>query len=293
MQVGFIGLGRMGQGMAGRILGAGHDLVIYDQIPELLTTLGEAGATIATSVAEATADRDVVIDMLPHDAALESLVFSAGGLLESLPKGAIHMPMGTHGIAIIRRLTEAHEAAGQILVAGHVLGRPDLAAAGQLSLVPGGPPEILKRLQPLFDVLGKRTFIAGDEPQAATAVKIAHNFVLGCAIEVIGEGMSLARKYGVEPSLFHQVLTEGLFSAPAYEVYGQIIVDEAYDKVGASVQIGIKDANLALAAGEAVGVPLPSCNVMRDRLLGAVAHGDGECDWAVMAREQARASGLE
>ena len=83
MQVGFIGLGRMGQGMAGRILGAGHDLVIYDQSPELLTTLGEAGATVATSVAEATADRDVVIDMLPHDAALESLVFSAGGLLES------------------------------------------------------------------------------------------------------------------------------------------------------------------------------------------------------------------
>ncbi len=89
------------------------------------------------------------------------------------------------------------------------------------------------------------------------------------------------------------MLTEGLFGCPAYKIYGQIIVDEAYDKVGASVQIGIKDANLALAAGEAVGVPLPGCNVMRDRLLGAVSHGDGECDWAVMAREQARASWLE
>jgi 3-hydroxyisobutyrate dehydrogenase-like beta-hydroxyacid dehydrogenase len=293
MKVGFIGLGRMGQGMAGRLLGAGHDLVIYDRIPTLLTALGEAGATVATSVPEVTADREVVIDMLPHDAALESLAFSSNGLLESLPKGAIHMPMGTHGVEIICRLEQAHTEAGQILVAGHVLGRPDLAAAGQLSIVPGGPPESLARLQPLFDVLGKRTFVAGAEPQAATAVKIAHNFVLGCAIEVIGEGMSLARKYRVEPSLFHQVLTEGLFGCPAYKIYGQIIVDEAYDKVGASVQIGIKDANLALAAGEAVGVPLPSCNVMRDRLLGAVSHGDGECDWAVMAREQARASGLE
>lgn len=293
MKVGFIGLGRMGQGMAGRILGAGHDLVIYDQVPELLTALGKAGATIASSVAEVVADREVVIDMLPHDAALEKLVFSNGGLLEALPIGAIHMPMGTHGVEIIQRLSNAHAEADQLFVAGHVLGRPDLAANGQLSIVPGGSPELLKRLQPLFDVLGKKTFIAGDEPQSATAVKIAHNFVLGCAIEVIGEGMSLARKYGVEPALFHQVLTEGLFSSPAYEVYGQIIVDEAYDKVGASVQIGIKDANLALAAGEAVGVPLPSCNVMRDRLLGAVAHGDGECDWAVMAREQARASGLE
>jgi len=293
MKVGFIGLGRMGQGMAGRILGAGYDLVIFDQVPELLTALGEAGATIASSVAEAVAGRDLVIDMLPHDAALEGLVFSAGGLLESLPEGAIHMPMGTHGVEIISRLTSAHAQAGHILVAGHVLGRPDLAATGQLSIVPGGPPETLQKLQPLFDVLGKRTFVAGDEPQSATAVKIAHNFVLGSAIEVIGEGMSLARKYGVEPALFHQVLTQGLFGCAAYEVYGQIIVDEAYDKVGASVQIGIKDANLALAAGEKVGVPLPSCNVMRDRLVGAVAHGDGECDWAVMAREQARASGIE
>jgi 3-hydroxyisobutyrate dehydrogenase-like beta-hydroxyacid dehydrogenase len=293
MKVGFIGLGRMGQGMAGRILGAGHDLVIYDQVPELLTTLGDAGASVASSVAETVADREVVINMLPHDRALEGLAFSAGGLLETLPKDAIHMPMGTHGVEIIQRLTGAHAEAGHTFVAGHVLGRPDLAATGQLSIVPGGPPETLQQLQPLFDVLGKRTFIAGDEPQSATAVKIAHNFVLGSAIEVIGEGMSLARKYGVEPALFHQVLTEGLFGCAAYEVYGQIIVDEAYDKVGASVQIGIKDANLALAAGEAVGVPLPSCNVMRDRLVGAVAHGDGECDWAVMAREQARASGIE
>ena len=87
MKVGFIGLGRMGQGMAGRLLGAGHDLAIYDQIPALLTALGEAGATVATSVAEVTADREVVIDLLPHDAALESLVFSSDGLLDSLPKG--------------------------------------------------------------------------------------------------------------------------------------------------------------------------------------------------------------
>ena len=293
MKIGFIGLGRMGHGMARRILEAGYDLAIYDQIPELLTTLGEAGATVADSVAELSVDRDLVVDMLPHDEALEGLVFSAGGLLESLPKGSIHMPMGTHGGEIIQRLTRAHEEAGQLLVAGHVLGRPDLAASGQLTLVPAGPAAALEKLQPLFDVLGKQTFIAGNEPHSATAAKIAHNFVLGCAIEAMGEGISLARKYGVESSQFLQILTQGLFGAPAYQVYGQIIADESYDKVGASVQIGLKDANLALAAGESAAVPLPSCNIWRDRLIGAIANGDGECDWAVMAKEQARASGLE
>jgi len=293
MRVGFVGLGRMGHGMAGRILGAGHDLAIYDQIPARLEALGTAGATVAESVHDVANGREVVISMLPHDSALGRLAYADGGLLESMSEGMIHMPMGTHGIDIIRRLTTAHHEAGQILVAGHVLGRPDLAATGQLSVVPGGPPDALKRLQPIFDVLGKQTFFAGDEPQFATVVKIAHNFVLGCAIEVLGEGISLVRKYGVEPSRFHQVLTKGLFGAIAYEVYGKIIVDEAYDQVGASARVGLKDANLALAAGDAANVPLPCASVMRDRLLGAIAHGDGDLDWAVMAREQARASGIE
>ena len=293
MKVGFIGLGRMGHGMASRILQSGHDLAIFDLVPALLTDLGAAGATVADSVADVTAGRDVVISMLPHDEALSALAHSPGGLLECLPQGAIHMVSGTHGVQIIRELTAAHAEAGQVLVAGHVLGRPDLAAEGELTLVPGGPPEALQRLKPIFDVLGKKTFITGDEPQTSTAVKIANNFVLGSVIEIIGESMSLVRKFGVEPALFQQVMTEGLFGAPAFHVYGQIIVDEAYDKVGASVEIGLKDANLSLAAGEAVDVPLPSANVWRDRLLGARAHGDGDLDWAVMAREQARASGIE
>jgi 3-hydroxyisobutyrate dehydrogenase-like beta-hydroxyacid dehydrogenase len=109
----------------------------------------------------------------------------------------------------------------------------------------------------------------------------------------MGEAFSLIRKYGVEPQALYDVLTEGLFSAPAYKVYGKIIVDEAYDKAGFTTLLALKDADLALAAAGAVRVPLPSVNAARDRLLGAIAHGDGEKDWAVMALEQARASGLD
>ena len=293
MRVGFIGLGRMGHGMAKRILNAGHDLAIYDKNPMALRELGSDGANVASSISEVVATREVIISMLPTDEALEELVFATGGLLESMPKGSIHMPSGTHSIEIIRRLTNAHTNANQILVAGHVLGRPDLASEGQLTIVPGGPADALETLRPIFDLLAKKTFIAGDVPEASTAVKIANNFVLGSAIEAIGESMALVKKFGVDPQLFQRILTEGLFGSPAYQIYGQIIVDESYDQVGASVQIGLKDANLALAAGEAVNVPLPCANVWRDRLLSARAHGDGDLDWAVMAREQARASGIE
>ena len=133
---------------------------------------------------------------------------------------------------------------------------------------------------------------SGAEPVTAAAIKIANNFVLGCAIEALGEGFALTRKYGVAPDVFYNVLAEGLFACWAYKTYGKFIADEKYLPAGQRAVTGLKDANLALAAGEAVGVPLPSGNVWRDRLVGAVAHGEGEHDWAVMAKDQARASGL-
>jgi 3-hydroxyisobutyrate dehydrogenase-like beta-hydroxyacid dehydrogenase len=89
------------------------------------------------------------------------------------------------------------------------------------------------------------------------------------------------------------VLTDGLFAAPGYKVYGKIIAEESYDQAGFTTQLALKDSNLVLAAAEAARVPMPSAGVLRDRLLGAIAHGGAEKDWAVIAREQARASGLE
>ena len=293
MKVGFIGMGRMGQGMARRILGAGHDLAVYNRTPEKCAPLGEAGAIVAPSIAALCEDREVVITMLANDGALEDVALRDDGLIAALPSAMIHVAMGTHGVDAVRGLAHAHAEAGQGFVAAPVLGRPDRAAAGELGIVPAGPAPHLERLQPLLKVLGQRIFDAGSDPASAAAIKIANNFVLGCAIEVMGESMAFVRKFGVEPSVLHQVLTEGLFSAPAYEIYGGIIVEEAYDQVGVTTRIGLKDANLALAAAEAEGVPLPSVNAWRDRLVGAIAHGDGERDWAVVAREQARASGLE
>jgi 3-hydroxyisobutyrate dehydrogenase-like beta-hydroxyacid dehydrogenase len=293
MKTGFIGLGRMGKGLAGNILKAGHKLTVFDVVPEAASELVAAGALAAGSVAECAQSSDVVVTMLASDEILDLVSTGDGGLTSSLPKGAIHMASGTHGVEIVRRLTEAHEKAGQIFITAHVLGRPDLAAKGELGVVPAGPEAALEKCQPLFDAIGRRTFIAGASPDAATSIKVANNFVLGCAIEAMGEAFALVRKYGVKPETFLDVMTDGLFSAPAYKVYGDIIARQDYDTVGVTAVIGLKDADLALDAAKPHGVPLPSCNVWRDRLLGAIAHGDGDKDWAVMARDQARASGLE
>lgn len=293
MKVGFIGLGRMGQGMARNVLDAGNDLIVYNRTAAKAEDLRAAGATVVGSVAAAVAGRDVVITMLTDDTALTAVAGGEGGLIAALAADTIHLAMGTHSVEMTRAIAATHGAANQIFVAAPVLGRPERAAAGDLGIIPAGPADAVARLQPLFEAMGQRQFDGGSEPEAAAAIKIAHNFVLGCAIEVIGEGVSLVRKYGVEPLVLHQVLSEGIFACPAYKIYGDIIVREAYDDVGFTTSIGLKDCNLALAAAEAAHMPLPSANVWRDRLLGAMAHGDGERDWAVVAREQARASGLE
>jgi 3-hydroxyisobutyrate dehydrogenase-like beta-hydroxyacid dehydrogenase len=278
--------------MAARILEHGHDLTVYDVVPESTARAAAAGARVASSLAGVSRDSEVVITMLAEDAAVDAVVFGEGGLRDSLPPGAIHLAMGTYGIGTIRALAAAHAAAKQTLVAAPVLGRPDLAASGQLGIVSAGPEEAVSRCEPLFRIIGRLTFHAGKEPEAASAIKLANNLVLGCAIQAMGEAFSLVRKYDVQPQVLYEVMTEGLFSAPAYKVYGKIIVEEAYDRAGSTIALNLKDANLIIAAGDIARVPLPSGNTFRDRLLSAIAHGDAARDVAALALEQARACGL-
>jgi len=292
MKVAFVGTGRMGQAMANRLLAAGHDLAAYNRTAEKTRALAAAGAKVLRSIAEAACYGEAVFTMLADDAALDDVAYQTGGLLQSLPAGGIHLCAGTHSVGIIQKLEAAHTAAGQILLHTPMLGRPELVASGQAGIVVGGPKESLDRCRPLFEAIARRVFEAGPHPVSAAAIKIANNFVLGCAIEAMGEGFALVRKYGVVPQVFYDVMTDGLFAASAYKVYGKLIAEERYLPAGQRAILGLKDANLALAAGEAAGVPLPSGNVWRDRLVGALAHGEGEHDWAVMAKEQARASGL-
>jgi 3-hydroxyisobutyrate dehydrogenase-like beta-hydroxyacid dehydrogenase len=292
MKVGFIGLGRMGEVMARRLIDAGHEVGVYNRTAAKNKPLVDAGAKAVDSLKAAATFGEAVFTMVADDAAALDVAGRAGGLRDSLPQGGIHICAGTHSVEAIQQLTALHNDAGQVLIASPMLGRPEVVAAGNAGIVVGGPKPSVDRCRPLFTAIAPRVIDAGAVPASATVIKIANNFVLGCAIEALGEGFSLVRKYGVAPDVFYGVLADGLFNCWAYKTYGKFIADEKYLPAGQRAMNGLKDANLALAAGEAAGVPLPSGNVWRDRLVGAVAHGEGEHDWTVMAKDQARASGL-
>src|SRR5271155_4638009 len=292
MKVGFIGLGRMGHAMARRLIDGGHDIGVYNRSADKLKPLTDAGATPMASIKAAATFGDAVFTMLADDAAVMEVVNKSGGLLESLPQGGIHVCAGTHSVDCIGKLKHLHGERGQVLLATPMLGRPQMVEGGQASMVLAGPKQAIDRCRPLFEAIARRAFEAGADPVAAAVVKIANNFVLGCAIEAMGEGFALVRKYDVVPDVLYDVMTDGMFACAAYKIYGKLITEQRYLPAGQRAVLGLKDANLALAAGGAVGVPLPSGNVWRDRLIGALAHGEGEHDWAVMAKDQARASGL-
>ncbi len=293
MKVGVVGLGRMGQQLARRLVGGGHEVAVYNRTPGKASELVAAGASEAPSLAAACAGREVVLTMLADDAALREVALGAGGVRDSLAAGAIHLAMGTHSVDAIRRVDAAHRAAGQPFVAAPVLGRPEVAAAGQLGIVPAGPAAAREACAPLFAAMGRRTFDAGEDPAGACAIKLSNNFVLGCAIEAMGEAFALVRKYGVAGEVLHDVLTDGLFGCVAYRTYGGLIADGSYDKPGFTAVLGLKDAELVLAAAAAAGVPLPAGENLRAQLREAIAGGDGDKDWAVVASVHARASGLE
>jgi 3-hydroxyisobutyrate dehydrogenase-like beta-hydroxyacid dehydrogenase len=293
MKIGLIGLGRMGGAMAQRLLANNYDVRVMHRDVEHTAPFAGLGASIATSIADLCAGRELLISMLPSDESLEAVTLSSGGLTDSLAPGAIHMVSGTHGVRTIEKLIAAHRQRQQTLISCTVLGRPERAVAGTLGLIPAGPAAVLATLTTVLKTLGQAIFPAGEDPLAGVAIKIANNFVLGCAIEAIGEGMALVRGYGVDPERFQDVLAQGLFNCIAYQTYGDVIAKQDWGRVGATAAIGLKDARLALEAADKFQIPLPSGTVWQEHLLAACDRGEGALDWSVMAREQFRRSGLE
>ena len=291
MDVGFIGLGQMGQAMALNLVKAGHRVVVFNRTRAKAEALASEGAEIAESVADA-CRRPALITMLAGDDAVEAVFFGNGNGLSALGQGAVHISMSTISVALSDRLAEAHRNAGHSYVAAPVFGRPEAAAAAKLFVVAAGPEATLARCQPLFDAVGQRTFVIGDKPSSANLVKLSGNFLLAAMIECLGEAFALVRKGGIDPHRYLEILTNTLFSAPAYKTYGTIIANQQYEPAGFKMSLGLKDVRLALAAADALATPMPVASLVHDHFLAGVAQGAADSDWSALARLAAANAGL-
>jgi 3-hydroxyisobutyrate dehydrogenase-like beta-hydroxyacid dehydrogenase len=292
MDVGFIGLGHMGSGMASNLLKAGHAVTVYNRSPERAVALVAQGARAAGSVAEASGG-EAVVTMLSDDAAVEAVTFGADGILATLPGGAVHVSSSTISVALAKRLTAAHAEAGQSFVTAPVFGRPEAAAAAKLFVVAAGAPDAVQSAAPLFDAFGQRTFVVAEEPTAASMIKLSGNFLIASVIESLGEAMALVGKMGVDKQQYLEILTSTLFGAPVYKTYGGLIARGEFEPAGFAAPLGFKDVRLVLAAGEEMKVPLPVASLLRDRFLTLLAGGGDNLDWSAVGALAAWEAGGE
>ncbi len=289
MQIGFIGLGQMGRAMAERLLDAGHALIVWNRSPGPAEALRSRGATVADRI-EHTLGAEVIVSMLADDAAVES-VWVDSGLVARIPPASVHLNMASIGLELGRRLGAAHAASGAPYVAAPVFGRPQIARSGELDIVAAGSPAALERCRPLLEILGRRWFNAGEAPHQANVVKIARNFMLAAIIESLGEAFALVEKNGVAPSAFLDIITSTSMSAPAFRNYGRLMLERP-DEPTFPLRLGLKDVELALAAGVSSDVPLPTASLIRAQHLDAIANGYGDKDWAELGNWIAQSAGL-
>jgi 3-hydroxyisobutyrate dehydrogenase-like beta-hydroxyacid dehydrogenase len=281
MEIGFLGLGNMGSGMASNLLKAGHGVTAYNRSQDKVDALAERGGRPARTVAEACGG-EAVVSMLANDDAVEAVTFGEEGILANLQAGAVHVSCSTISVALATRLSADHAKAGQRFVTAPVFGRPEAAEAAKLFVVAAADPAVLGTVSPIFEAIGQRTFVVSDDPKAASLVKLSGNFLIASVIESLGEAMALVGKAGVDKQQYLDLLTSTLFGAPVYATYGGLIAREEFEPAGFAATLGLKDVRLALAAGDELQVPLPIASLLRDRFLTLLAHGGGQLDWSAV-----------
>jgi 3-hydroxyisobutyrate dehydrogenase-like beta-hydroxyacid dehydrogenase len=292
MDIGFIGLGHMGSGIARNLLKAGHRVSVYNRSRAKAEALLSDGAGIAETPAAA-ASHGVVMAMVSDDHALEAIASGPDGALAGLPEGGIFVNLSTVSLAATRQLATLLRNSGKTYVAAPVFGRPDAAEAAKLFIVAAGPEAAVSKVEPLLHAIGRSVTRFGEDPVQAAAIKISGNFMLQAAIEALAEAMAVVRGHGVDPAAWLDFMTSTLFSAPLYRIYGDAMVAQCYQPAGFAIPLALKDTRLAIAAAEEAGAPLPLADLVRDQFLIALSRGWSELDQAALGRLAAENAGLK
>jgi 3-hydroxyisobutyrate dehydrogenase-like beta-hydroxyacid dehydrogenase len=290
MKIGFIGLGQMGAAIAGNLLRAGFPVTAWNRSREPLDRLAAEGATAAADPRDAL-QGDVLISMLANDAAIREIGLD-GPWLDRAAKGLIHVNMATISVDLARAAAAAHAQQGFGYVSAPVFGRPDAAQAARLIIAAAGDPATLEKLSSVFAAIGRQTVIVGEAPEQASLFKIAGNFMIASAMEMMGEAFALLRKGGVNPAQFHEVMANSLFAGPVFQNYGKMIVEERYEPAGFAMALGLKDVNLTRQAAVNLEMIMPLAEILRTHFEDGIARGWSNKDWSALGAVIAAEAGL-
>jgi 3-hydroxyisobutyrate dehydrogenase-like beta-hydroxyacid dehydrogenase len=278
--VGFIGLGRMGSGIAQNIQRAGFGLVVYNRTLEKTRPFVAAGATAAGTPRQVAAAADFVVTSLMDDRSVLDCVTGDAGILAGMRPGAVHIGTTTVSPNLSARLGRLHAEHGTHYLAAPVGGRPDWAAAGKLLTFVAGEPEVIERCRPLLQSYTADIIEMGEDPAVAASMKLAGNFFVACLLDALGQMFVFAEKRGVNPEIVSNMF-KAIMPHPGVQHYLDKIRTRNFSgDAGFTLEGGLKDLQLMLDAAAEARVTLPSANIIRDHCITALAHGMKDRDWS-------------
>ena len=288
----FVGLGGMGTPMARNLLNGGFAVAVFNRSRWRAEALATDGATIADSPNAAVTPGGIVVSMLANDAALGAVTLGKDGFVERLGEGGLHISMSTVSAATSRRLASEHAKRGSQFLTAPVFGRPEAAAAKKLWICQSGAAAAKARARPVLEALGQGIHDFGDDPGAASVVKLCGNFLILSAIEALAEALALGEKSGIERTALAGFLGQTIFSCPIYQNYGRTLADRAFEPPSFTLELGMKDVRLVRDAAEAATVPMPIADLLHARLLTGLAKGRGNLDWTAIEMSTAEDAGI-
>ncbi|HVY17318.1 MAG TPA: NAD(P)-dependent oxidoreductase [Rhodopila sp.] len=283
MHIGYLGVGNMGQPMAGKLLDGGHQLTLLD-INEANMAPLLARQARRTDSPKALADAaETVVVSLPTLGAFRHVVFGEDGLLKGRAMKTL-INTCTVGVPFVRELEAALRAIGCTLVDCPISGGPAGAAAGTLSVMVSGDPKTVESVRPLISLWGPTVTVAGDAPGAAQVLKLTNNILFAVSLVATSEAFVMGAKYGLDPKVMLDSIAAGTGANGATRsVFPRAVLPRTF-QFGATLDILIKDVDLAIEQGEELGVPMWVCQAARLVLKHAGMAGKGGDDLSTLVK---------
>lgn len=281
-KVAFMGLGIMGQGMAGNLLAKGFEVTVYNRTRAKAEPLAAQGASIAETPRQAAQNADVIFSMVGDDDASRTIWLGADGALAGAKSGAVLVESSTLTPEWIRELAEESTKHGCKLIDSPVTGSKEAAATAQLVLFIGGDAAVIEQIRPVLEAISRKSVHLGPVGAGATW-KLINNMMIATQLAVLAEGLGLAESAGLDMEQVFQLVPTAASASPIVQGKLPRIMDRNYDNADFALKWMEKDARYAVALGEAFGVPLKTVQAAVEVLQTAGEKGLGEMDLAAVA----------
>lgn len=291
IQVGFVGLGAMGMGMAKSLLRAGFTVQGYDINVAAVTHFAAAGGQGVTSVADAARGADVLVIVVLNADQVTDVLFGKGAAAAALPQGSVVLVCSTVSPSFARQTASTLAERGLLMLDTPISGGTARAAEGKLSIMVAGAEEVIAKAQPVLDAMAANIYPMGSEPGLGSTMKLVNQILAGSQIALAAEALAFGVRAGLDPRQIYEVICNSAGASFMFQNRVPHMLDDDYTPHSA-VEIWVKDLDIVLEAGKELRFPLFFAALAHQLFMSAAAAGHGRLDDAAVVKVFEQLTGI-